>query len=265
MPTTNFAAAAATFDEQRGFPEKIGQDLCEIVLSRLPARPQLLEVGIGTGRIAAAFVHHEVRYVGLDDSSEMLRRCRTRLASTGAADLVRGDARRLPFPGGAFDGVIAASLFRVVTPWQTAAAEMERVLVPGGSLFLVHHEAAPDSMEDVLGREKREILTQLGVEAYPAGGAGDTRVARAFAERGAAVEQIVTADWMRPSTPRACIDRYLLAGRVAGQPWASELARQLEQFAVARYGSLTAAEQVRHRLQVHAIKLRGEHEDMGRS
>jgi len=258
MPKADFAAGAATFDEQRGFPEDVGAELRAIVLARVPGGggARLLETGVGTGRVAAPFLAAGCRYVGVDSSPQMLARCRARFGDTGGRlALVLGDMTRLPFAAGAFDAVLAASVYRVVAPWQAAALETSRVLARPGVLFLIQHEVAPDSLEDILSEQKRQILARLGVGAYLEGGAGDADVARFFAAQGATVETVRTGNWTSLRTPRACIARFLRGSRVADRPWSDPLARELEGFAVAHYGSLDAEEAVARTLRVYAIRL----------
>jgi ubiquinone/menaquinone biosynthesis C-methylase UbiE len=255
----DFATGATRFDEQRSFPEAIGAELRDIVLARVPGGPQawLLETGIGTGRIAAPFAAAGCRYTGLDSSPAMLARCRGRFGKAAGprADLVLGDMRRLPFPDGRFDAVLAASVYRVAAPWQMAAAEASRVLARPGVICLMKHVVASGSMEHVLAERKREILASLGAGRYPEGGASDEEVAGFFAERGATVERIETAAWNTTATPRACLARYLRGSRVAITPYAEPLRRELEAFAVKQYASLDIEEEVARTMRVLIIGL----------
>jgi ubiquinone/menaquinone biosynthesis C-methylase UbiE len=60
----------------------------------------VLELGCGTGRIAAPVARAGARVIGIDRSAPMLERARRRLARarlTDRAMLVRGDIRQLPF------------------------------------------------------------------------------------------------------------------------------------------------------------------------
>ena len=50
-----------------------------------------------------------------------------------------GDARRLPFADGAFDGIVTKDVLHNIgnaSEWDTAVCKIERVLRPGGRLFL---------------------------------------------------------------------------------------------------------------------------------
>ncbi len=70
------------------------------------ARGRVLELGCGTGRVSAALVKAGIDLIGIDRSSEMLRRIPKR-AWTAASRFVQGDVRRLPFRDGSFAMVIA--------------------------------------------------------------------------------------------------------------------------------------------------------------
>lgn len=253
---TGFDQSAATFDQERGFPAAIGEQLRAAVLTRLGPSPALLEPGIGTGRIAAPFVGAGDRYVGLDGSPAMLARCRIALgAGAGRLALVRGDMRRLPFGDRTFDAVVAASIFRAARPWHVAATEVARVLTRPGVIALVHHETDPDSIESVLARCKRAFLERVGIGAYPVASASDAEVAAFFGARGAALDTLETTPWTSLQTPRGAIERHLRGQRVAGQPFAAALRRELETFAHTRYGALDAPEPVVHALRMRVLRL----------
>ena len=98
-------------------------------LARLGGRTgRLLEVGIGPGRDAAAFVAGGVRVVGVDLSVEHARRAR----SAGAAAAV-ATVRCLPFDDGTFSALWSMSTLMHVPneAIADALAELRRVLAPG--------------------------------------------------------------------------------------------------------------------------------------
>lgn len=108
----------------------------------------VLELGCGTGRIAAPVARAGVELVGIDRSEPMLRRARARLRRLrqGRARLVRGDIRSLPFrrrPGFALVMApygILQSLTRERDLRETLAS-VHRVLRRGG-LFAI--DLVPD-------------------------------------------------------------------------------------------------------------------------
>ncbi len=91
-------------------------------------RPRLLEVGIGPGRDAAAFVAAGIPVAGVDLALDHARRAGT----TGAAAVV-ATVRRLPFADDAFGALWTMSTLMHVPDAAIAGAlaELRRVLAPG--------------------------------------------------------------------------------------------------------------------------------------
>jgi ubiquinone/menaquinone biosynthesis C-methylase UbiE len=105
------------------------------LLELAPPRGAVLDDGCGNG----FFLEHArgrggaaTRWVGLDVSTGMLRHARRRLGD--AAELVRGDACRLPFADATFDVVYARGLLHHLPDPPAGAREVARVLKPGGVL-----------------------------------------------------------------------------------------------------------------------------------
>jgi demethylmenaquinone methyltransferase/2-methoxy-6-polyprenyl-1,4-benzoquinol methylase len=142
------AAAPALFAgladgyERRAAVLSLGQDPMwkRFLVSRLDVGPQaeVLDVATGTGAIAGALARRfGCRVTGLDQSAEMLAVARERLAAAGLGDrvsLVRGEAERLPFPDGRFDGLTVSYLLRYVADPAATVRELVRVLRPGATL-----------------------------------------------------------------------------------------------------------------------------------
>ncbi len=59
----------------------------------------VLELGVGSGRLAEPLVDLGVRVIGLDASSDMLDRCPRPSATAGSLQLIRADMRALPLAG----------------------------------------------------------------------------------------------------------------------------------------------------------------------
>lgn len=131
--------------QRLGYPHAYVQLLDELrrsgVLDRWPPAPRVLDCGLGTGTLSAAFaraVPGVTIVTGTDISLAMLRHAAVNLAAVGAtADLQRADARCLPYRDGAFDTVLSAHMLEHVPAPRVALAEMARVLRPGGLLIVV--------------------------------------------------------------------------------------------------------------------------------
>jgi len=100
-------------------------------LAALPVHGRILDVGGGTGRVAAAICELVDEVFIVDVSYGMLKEIqRTRF------NPVRGGAETLPFQGNSFDRVIMVDAFHHVNDQAVSAQEMFRVLKPGGLLVI---------------------------------------------------------------------------------------------------------------------------------
>ena len=86
-----------------------------------------LEVGVGTGRFAAALGIHE----GIDPSPDMLA-----LATARDIAARHGSAERLPCTTGSYDGLLLALTLCFIPDAPPALSECHRVLKPDGTLVL---------------------------------------------------------------------------------------------------------------------------------
>lgn len=94
---------------------------------------RVLDVATGPGYVAAAAAVRGADVVGVDVAAEMValaRRLRPEI------EFRQGDVEGLPFADGSFDAVLANFLILHVGRPEQAAAELTRVLKPGGRLAL---------------------------------------------------------------------------------------------------------------------------------
>lgn len=108
------------------------------------AEGDVLEIAVGTGR---NFSHYPggVRLTGFDLSPEMVARARETAEGLGmAADLSVGDAQRLEYADASFDTVVCTFSFCAIPNPYKAAAEIARVLRPGGKAVLAEHVRSPN-------------------------------------------------------------------------------------------------------------------------
>jgi len=98
---------AATFDDEpdHGLRDPaVRRAWSRLLVSVLPSAPaSIVDLGCGTGSLAALAAGHGHRVLGLDASAAMLRVAR---AKAPALPLVRGDVSRPPFAPGSFDVVL---------------------------------------------------------------------------------------------------------------------------------------------------------------
>ena len=135
MPKTpDFARLAARYDELRPVDDN-WWELFELVVREGDLRGRrVLDVGCGTGRLAAALAERaQCRVWGVDPSPEMLEVARARIPRN--VGLRRADAESLPFRAGWFERVVMRLVVHLVDR-PRALGEARRVLGPGGRLVI---------------------------------------------------------------------------------------------------------------------------------
>jgi SAM-dependent methyltransferase len=162
MPSNSigFDRAADYYDETRGFPP--GQEAAIALLfcraGALTPASRVLEVGIGTGRIALPLVSHVQALFGVDVARPMLDRLCTKRAGEPVY-VAQGDATRLAFLSRAFDAVVCVHVLHLISDWQGALDEVARVLRPGGRLLIGWNDGTRrDTDETLLWKAWEEAL-----------------------------------------------------------------------------------------------------------
>lgn len=145
-----FDEIADRYDETRGGPAR-GREVAAVLDRALPAGGPLLEVGVGTGLVAAALAALGRPVLGVDLSVPMLARAAARLPGR----LAVGDAQRLPVRTGAVDGAYVVHVLHLVGDLGATLDELHRVLRPGGLLLATVRPASrpePSDVHDLLHR-----------------------------------------------------------------------------------------------------------------
>lgn len=123
----------------------------------------LLEVGVGTGRIAQPLVEEGLDVTGLDASRGMLRRA----AGKGLPRLVQGSAIRLPFRDATFDVSLFVHVLHILEDPGSGLSEAARVS-RGGVLALMDRPDEDRAPAGVSHPTPREVVRQVLADAgYP--------------------------------------------------------------------------------------------------
>jgi SAM-dependent methyltransferase len=121
----NLAARASVWEDDPNGPIPFA---LEAIARERPER--VLDVGCGPGRLGALIVERTgAHVVGVDSSPRMVE-----LARESGLEALVGDVQSLPFATGSFDCALAAWMLYHVPNLDRAAAELVRVLRPGGLL-----------------------------------------------------------------------------------------------------------------------------------
>jgi ubiquinone/menaquinone biosynthesis C-methylase UbiE len=155
-----FDRAAEFYDATRGFPPGVEARVAALLAEagRLDSASRVLEIGIGTGRIALPLARHVRQVVGVDLSREMLAKLRAKIGPAAVAP-VRADASRLPFRDGCADAVVGVHVFHLIPRWRAVLGEIARVLRPGGVLL---HAADDQASAGAIGWSPHRMAARLG-------------------------------------------------------------------------------------------------------
>ena len=141
MRETHFDDVAGVYDET--LPPHVTEHYLEkrtrFVLSCCPPPGRVLDVGCGTGALAARLAGIGYEVVGLDPSQGMLDVMRKRAPEVEA---VRGSATEMPFGDGEFDlSLSVATMHHIAEPdaVRRALGEMVRVVKPAGRILVWDH------------------------------------------------------------------------------------------------------------------------------
>jgi len=215
----SFDQAAKYYDQTRAEPDWVMRAIADAFLRATHATPAsaLLEVGIGTGRIATHLLARDLQIVGVDLSLPMMRELqkKTHGRATRVA-LAQADAEILPLPDEIFDVVYAVHVYHLVPDWRAALAEARRVLKRGGIFLLSYHYRSSDSTNKRI-REKFGELAKARGHDTKRPGATETELRTELENWNGKIETIEVAQWKYPTTPAQILDE--IQARIYSDVW----------------------------------------------
>ena len=237
-----YDALAPSFDRDRALPDGVAAAIRAAALGSVDvARPRVLDLGAGTGRVGWPFVAASDDYVGVDLSFGMLSAFKRRPEAAGYdLRLVQADGHRMPFGDAMFDVVMLIQVFGGISDWRQFAREVRRVLRNSGAV-LAGRAKGPESGVDA--RMKRQLASILGELGVPTHGPSAGDALRMLDETALRADSRVVANWAAERTPRRFLERHRGGARFAALPRdvKDEALRRLGVWAEATFGSLDAA------------------------
>jgi SAM-dependent methyltransferase len=257
-----FDHAAGFYDETRGFTAGVEEQVADRVEAVVGPGSRLLEIGVGTGRIALPLHRRGRRVVGVDLSLPMLARYRAKAAAAGLAPppVLRADVTRLPLRDGCVDAVLEVHLLHLVPSWREALTEALRVLAGGGVLLHGgggrYEQGSGTPRDQVIGRFDELAAAGGGVPRLV--GASNEQVLEFLAELGARVEDLEPVVWDEQETYAEALgwieDRvFSYHWRLPDEVWRAAAAQVRAEFE-AGHADLDAPQPARHRFRLVAAR-----------
>lgn len=181
----SFGSQAAAYE--RGRPSYPPEAIDWLLAGSKPR--DVLDLGAGTGKLTARLAERGLNVIAVDPIAEMLEVLQAALPGVPA---LLGTAEHIPLPEDSVDAVLVAQAWHWFDP-QRAAAEVARVLRPGGRLGLVWN-----TRDDRLGWVK-EFGRIVG---------GERDIAETKVDLPAPFSDIEThrVEWTNYMTPQALVD-----------------------------------------------------------
>jgi len=201
----SFDRVAHVYDATRGFPPEIAPKVGAGLAALLPPGAHVLEVGIGTGRVAVPLSAHDVRITGIDISTAMVDVLRSK---SRTIEVVLAEASRQPFRDGAFDAGLLVHILHLVPDAEATVRETIRAIRPGGVLLAC--STSHDDNEAAAAHEVQRAIISDVVGPPPTGHAlartGESAFREEIERLGYEVEDVEIATWTETTSARTEID-----------------------------------------------------------
>ncbi len=260
------------YDALRGHPPEVATAIGRAIAAQAGERARVLELGVGTGRIALPVAAAGCEVHGIDASADMLAELARRIGGHGTQRVhpVCGDITALPYRAGVFDAAIAVHVLHLVSDWPEVLARVSRLVRTGGTLVLGRDWIDPESLSGTIRNRFRKTVVDVGTEMLPPGASaasapsGGAAVVETLTELGArplGEGEIVAAEWRTELTPRQVLNG--IRARDDAESWVlpddvlAETMRRLDAFAAARWPDLDAPQPVVRRFMLRVFRFDG--------
>jgi ubiquinone/menaquinone biosynthesis C-methylase UbiE len=257
---------AVQYDALRGHPPAVAPIIGQAITAHAGAHARVLELGVGTGRIALPVAGAGCEVFGVDLSAHMLAALAQRVAAEGhgRVHLVQGDITALPFRDRSFDAAMAVHVLHLVADWQGVLARVKSLVRPGGVLILGRDWVDPDSFAGMIRNFFRQTVVEVGTQMMPpgstaaqppsGGASGGAAIVQTLMGLGAQPQgrgELVGAEWQTELTPQQVLEG--IGSRDDAESWVlpddvlGETMRRLDAFALGHWPDLAEPQTVTRR------------------
>ncbi len=238
---------ARRYDHQRAHPAHVSQQIGEAI-TKAANGGRVLEIGVGTGRIAKPVAAAGCEVIGFDLSQHMLSE--VGVGAVGALHVFRGDMHTIPFPANTFDAVLAVHVLHLSQDWQAVLREAARVLKPGGVFIQGDDWIAPDSIIGQLRDEMRRQALKRMPEMMPPGARANRQ--QVLSELGGGdMHEVIAAEWTTELSPEDRLQtieaKQDSESWILGEEMFIEVVPELRAYAQATWGDLNIPQQIQRR------------------
>jgi ubiquinone/menaquinone biosynthesis C-methylase UbiE len=258
----SFDRAANYYDSTRGFPPGVAERIIASLLGYTQkagdlSANNLLEIGVGTGRIAAPCLAQGYILTGIDLSWNMMEKFHHMMQKKSSTfrgsllGLAQADASLLPFTAQSFDAVLAVHVLHLIPGWREVIKESRRVTRPGGSLIVGYEGRSPNSPISQMREKFDEILLTYGVNRNRILKRDYSDVDKYMLDQGCSDVDCSGAEWTTRTTLAGDIEK--LTQRIWSSTWDipddiyAESISKIKTWAADTYGDLRVERGVPHR------------------
>jgi SAM-dependent methyltransferase len=247
------ARVSSRYVAQRAHPPEVSQAIGEAVLAQVGADRRVLEIGIGTGRIALPVAAAGCQVIGFDLSAEMLAEVDAQLENDdlrARLRIMRADMHAIPLRDDSVDGAMAIHVLHLAKDWRQVIREAARVMRPGAAFIEGNDWIDPQSVTGALRDELRAKVAALTPNFMPPA-ATAARETLLHELGGGDFQELLVAEWITYASPAERLSA--IAERRDNESWVlppalfETVLAHLREYAAARWDDLDTPQPVTRR------------------
>ena len=216
-PGKSWDDVAPIYDATRGLPAEISERVAGVLADVFGRDSHVLEVGIGTGRMAVPLARCGVRVTGIDVSRPMLAVLREKTPRVEAA---RARANALPFGAAVFDGALLVHVLHLVPDVAEVVRSAAGVLRRGGRVAAGGDDPGRGPWQEGARCVRRVVKEVTGRElpSWDRHTRAGEQAEATLASLGARCRRVELARWQETLTARQFVRNF--EHRICSASWA---------------------------------------------